>query len=168
MQIILPCADNKNLVVDSRVESRHWCVDRLHACPGRHESLELINLLSCNMRSNIVKSRENLLPVDTKFHEAEASDTSSKPPTVLHLVMLENDEVLLERVQSAVRQHNILFVEREGKFKVYLFVAECTLVICPAMVQLAHFPIDTFISILTRNVCTSTVIKTIALKHCKR
>ena len=77
------------------------------------------------MRSNIVKSRENLLAVDTKFHEAEASDARSKPPTVLHLVVLEDDEVLLERVQSAVRQHNIviLFVEREGKFKVYLFVA---------------------------------------------
>ena len=108
MQIILPCADNKNLVVDSRVESRHWCVDRLHACPGRHESLELINLLTCNLRSNIVKSRENLLPVDTKFHKAEASNASSKPPTVLHLVVLEDDEVLLERVQSAVRQHNIV------------------------------------------------------------
>ena len=99
--------------MDSRVESRHWCVDRLHACPGCHESLELINLLTCNLRSNIVKSRENLLPIDTKFHEAEASDASSKPPTVLHLVVLEDDKVLLERVQSAVRQHNIvlLFVE---------------------------------------------------------
>ena len=93
------------------------------------------------MRSNIVKSRENLLAIDTKFHKAEASDASSKPPTVLHLVMLENDKVLLETVQSAVRQHNIviLFVEREGKFKVYLFVAKCTLVNCPAMAQLAHF-----------------------------
>ena len=60
------------------------------------------------MRSNIVKSRENLLAVDTKFHEAEASDASSKPPTVLHLVVLEDDKVLLERVQSAVRQHNIV------------------------------------------------------------
>ena len=56
------------------------------------------------MRSNIVKSRENLLAVDTKFHEAEASDASSKPPTVLHLVVLEDDEVLLER------QHNIVIV----------------------------------------------------------
>ena len=76
------------------------------------------------MRSNIVKSRENLLPIDTKFHEAEASDASSKPPTVLHLVVLEDDKVLLERVQSAVRQHNIvlLFVEWEGKFQVYFLL----------------------------------------------
>ena len=73
------------------------------------------------MRSNIVKSRENLLAIDTKFHEAEASDASSKPPTVLHLVVLEDDKVLLESLQSAVRQHNIvlLFVEREDKFQVY-------------------------------------------------
>ena len=90
--------------MDSRVESRHWCVDRLHACPGCHESLELIILLTCNMRPNIVKSRENLLAIDTKFHKAEASNASSKPPTVLHLVVLEDDEVLLER------QHNIVIV----------------------------------------------------------
>ena len=51
------------------------------------------------MRSNIVKSRENLLPIDTKLHKAEASNASSKPPTVLHLVVLEDDKVLLERVQ---------------------------------------------------------------------
>ena len=136
MQIILPCADNKNLVVDSRVESRHWCVDRLHACPGRHESLELIILLTCNMRSNIVKSRENLLAVDTKFHEAEASDARSKPPTVLHLVVFEDDEVLLERVQlNSKTQSDCLWSERVN-FK-FIFVAKCTLVICPAMVQLA-------------------------------
>ena len=76
------------------------------------------------MRSNIVKSRENLLAIDTKFHKAEASDASSKPPTVLHLVVLEDDEVLLERVQSAVRQQNSvwLFVEREGKFQIYFLL----------------------------------------------
>ena len=99
--------------MDFRVESRHWCVDRLHACPRRHESLELINLLTCNMRSNIVKSRENLLAVDTKFHKAEASDASSKPPTVLHLVVLEDNKVLLERVQLYSKtQSDCLWSER--------------------------------------------------------
>ena len=74
MQIILPCADNKNLVVDSRVESRHWCVDRLHACPRRHESLELVNLLTCNMRrpilSKVGKTFSPLIPSSTKLKPA--------------------------------------------------------------------------------------------------
>ena len=105
MQKLIPCADNQYLVVDSRIESWHWCVDRLHACPGCHESLELIILLICKKMSNIVKSRENLLAIDTKFNEAEASNASSKPPTVLHLVVLEDDEVLLQRVQLDSKTH---------------------------------------------------------------
>ena len=141
MQIILPCADNKNLVVDSRVESRHWCVDRLHACPRRHESLELIILLTCNMimRSNIVKSRENLLPVDTKFHKAEASDASSKPPTVLHLVVLEDDEVLLERVQlDSKTQSDCLWSERVN-FK-FIFCCKVHFSILSSHGSIGSFP----------------------------
>ena len=127
--------------MDFRVESRHWCVDRLHACPGRHESLELITLLTCNMimRSNIV-GRENLLAIDTKFHEAEASDASSKPPTVLHLVVLEDDKVLLQRVQLDSTTLSYCLWSERINFKLILYCKlKCTLVNCPAMAQLAHF-----------------------------